>query len=552
MEALTTSDSRRPPRMQNWFLTVLVASSTLVVPLRAQPAMSARDSARHVLNRLGYGPTPGSVDLVATTGAMRWVESQLETTRPGAALTERERKFKVLTVSTRDMVAMHANQVRRVVTDTASTRRTPTRAMADAPNGRTLRSLNAELAALTLVRAIEAEGQLHEVVADFWLNHFNVFVNKGFDRAYFRDHLERTIRPNSMGTFSALLIATAHSPAMLFYLDNVQSVAARTGDATDRTARVEMAARRRNVDPARAAAAASRAPSGINENYARELLELHTVGVGGGYTQQDVIDVARILTGWSVGRGNQAPAFVFNQRLHDRGAKQVLGMTFPAGGGEEEGARLLTMLAMHPTTMRHVSGKLCARLVSDQPSPGCIEAAVAAWAASGGSVTEVIRAIVHDGDFWSAANHREKFKTPLEFVVSAVRAIGAHADDTPRLAQQIALLGQPLFQQSVPTGYPESPEAWTNSGALLARMNFAIALAEGRVSGVSLDLDRVLPATPDHAALIDAIERQLLGGALGTRTRETIAREIEGMTDVRAARARAIGLALGGPEFQRQ
>ncbi|MEO5826709.1 MAG: DUF1800 domain-containing protein [Gemmatimonadales bacterium] len=538
--------------MQNWFLTVLVASSTLVVPLRAQPAMSARDSARHVLNRLGYGPTPGSVDLVATTGAMRWVESQLETTRPGAALTERERKFKVLTVSTRDMVAMHANQVRRVVTDTASTRRTPTRAMADAPNGRTLRSLNAELAALTLVRAIEAEGQLHEVVADFWLNHFNVFVNKGFDRAYFRDHLERTIRPNSMGTFSALLIATAHSPAMLFYLDNVQSVAARTGDATDRTARVEMAARRRNVDPARAAAAASRAPSGINENYARELLELHTVGVGGGYTQQDVIDVARILTGWSVGRGNQAPAFVFNQRLHDRGAKQVLGMTFPAGGGEEEGARLLTMLAMHPTTMRHVSGKLCARLVSDQPSPGCIEAAVAAWAASGGSVTEVIRAIVHDGDFWSAANHREKFKTPLEFVVSAVRAIGAHADDTPRLAQQIALLGQPLFQQSVPTGYPESPEAWTNSGALLARMNFAIALAEGRVSGVSLDLDRVLPATPDHAALIDAIERQLLGGALGTRTRETIAREIEGMTDVRAARARAIGLALGGPEFQRQ
>lgn len=552
MEALTSNDIVRPPRMQKWLMTVLIASCTVVVPARAQEGMSARDSARHVLDRLGYGPSPGNVELVATTGVMRWVESQLATNQPGGALTERERKFKVLGVSTRDMVAMHANQVRRVVTDTGSTRRTPARTMTDAPDGRTLRSLNAELAALTLIRAVEAEDQLHEVLADFWLNHFNVFVNKGFDRAYFRDHLERTIRPNSMGTFSALLIATAHSPAMLFYLDNVQSVAARMGDATDRTARVEMAARRRHVDPARAAAAALRAPSGLNENYARELLELHTVGVGGGYTQQDVIDVARILTGWSVGRGDQAPGFVFNARLHDRGAKRVLGMSFPAGGGEEEGARLLSMLAMHPATMRHVSGKLCARLVSDQPAAGCIDAAVAAWEASRGSITDVIRAIAHDPDFWAPANHREKLKTPLEFVVSAVRAIGAHPDGTPRLAQQVALLGQPMFQQSVPTGYPESQEAWTNSGALLARMNFAIALAAGRIPGVSMDLDRVLPATPDLAALINAIERDLLGGALGTRTRETIAREIQGMTDPRAARAKAIGLALGGPEFQRQ
>ncbi len=552
MEGLTSNGGRRPPSMQNWLMTVLAASCTLVVPVQAQETMSAHDSARHVLDRLGYGPTPGKVELVATTGVMRWVEAQLVATRSGAALTERELRFKVLGVPTRDMVAMHTNQVRRVVADSGLAGRPPARNMADATAGRTLRGLNAELAALTLVRAVEAEEQLHEVLADFWLNHFNVFVNKGFDRAYFRDHLERTIRPNSLGTFSALLSATAHSPAMLFYLDNVQSVAARSGDVADRGARMGMTARRRSINPARAAAAAARAPSGLNENYARELLELHTIGVDGGYTQQDVIDVARILTGWSAGRGNQAPGFVFNARLHDRGAKRVLGMSFPAGGGEEEGARLLMMLAMHPATMRHVSGKLCARLVSDGPAPGCIDAAVAAWTASGGSIAEVIRAIVHAPDFWTPANHREKLKTPLEFVVSAVRAIGAQPDGTPRLAQQVALLGQPLFQQSAPTGYPESQEAWTNSGALLARMNFAIALAAGRIPGVMMDLDRVLPATSDHAALIDAIERDLVGGALGTRTRETIAREIEGITDPLAARAMAIGLALGGPEFQRQ
>ncbi len=532
-------------------MAALVATSLMAAPLPAQVAMSTRDSARHLLDRLGYGQAPGNVESIARTGVLQWVEAQLNEPGVDRALAARETRFEVLSVPTRDMVAMHAGQVRRAAADTAAGRRAPARTMADASNGRSLRSLNAELAAVTLVRAVEAEAQLHEVLADFWLNHFNVFVNKGFDRAYFRDYLERTIRPNVMGTFSALLSATAHSPAMLFYLDNAKSVAQRTGDERDRTPRVGMVGRRRGVDPARPPAA-SRAPSGLNENYARELLELHTVGVDGGYTQQDVVDVARILTGWSVGRGNQGPGFVFNARQHDRGAKQVLGVTFPAGGGEEEGARLLSMLAMHPATMRHVSGKLCARLVSDETAPGCIDAAVAAWRASGGSIAEVVRAIVHAPDFWAPENHHAKFKSPLEFVVSAVRAIGARPDGTPRLAQQLALLGQPLFQQTVPTGYPESEEAWTNSGALLARMNFAIALAAGSIPGVTTDLDRIVPATADQAALIDGINRDILGGALGPRTRETIARDIAGITDPVAARARAVGLALGGPEFQRQ
>ncbi len=478
---------------------------------------------------------------------MRWVEAQLRASAADPNLSQREREFDVIDVPTRDMVAMHTNQVRRAITDTGMARPTPSRTGDD---GRTLRSLNAQLAALTVLRATSAENQLREVLSDFWLNHFNVFVNKGFDRAYFRDHLERTIRPNSLGTFSTLLTATAHSPAMLFYLDNVQSVAEQTR-VVENTTRSVMSRTRRGNDPARAAAAA-RAPRGLNENYARELLELHTLGADGGFTQHDVVDVARILTGWSVGRSTQASGFVYNARMHDTGAKRVLGMTFKAGGGEAEGVRLLSMLAMHPATMRHVSGKLCARLVSDDPVPACVDDAVAAWAATGGSITAVVRAIVHTPDFWSAGHYRAKIKSPLEFVVSAVRAIGARPDATPRLAQQVATLGQPLFQQSVPTGYAESQQAWTNSGALLARMNFAMALAAGRVPGVSLDLDRFVPATTDHASLLDAIENVIIGGALGTNTRATIAREINGISDPRVARATAIGLALGGPEFQRQ
>ena len=227
-------------------------------------------------------------------------------------------------------------------------------------------------------------------------------------------------------------------------------------------------------------------PRGLNENYARELLELHTVGVDGGYTQQDVVDVARILTGWGIERPDRGAAFEFHDWAHDRGEKTVLGVRFPAGHDMDEGLRLLGLLASHHATMHHVSHKLCARFVADDPPDGCVDAAVDAWHHSDGDIREVLRAIFRSPDFWAPQTRRAKVKTPLEFLVSAVRATGAVPDTTARLALVVARLGQPLFLQPAPTGYGEIQDDWVNAGALLNRMNVAVALAAGRLPGAAV------------------------------------------------------------------
>ncbi|HSE50795.1 MAG TPA: DUF1800 domain-containing protein, partial [Gemmatimonadales bacterium] len=286
--------------------------------------------------------------------------------------------------------------------------------------------------------------------------------------------------------------------------------------------------------------------------YARELMELHTLGVDGGYTQKDVTEVARILTGWSVSRPAQGTGFVFNGWAHDPGAKTVLGVEFPAGGGENEGRRLLGMLAAHPSTAHYIGGKLCARFVSDTPPDGCVDLAVAAWKRSGGEMRAVLRAIFHSPDFWAPAHRAAKVKSPLEFVVSAVRVVGGVPDTTPRLAGAVGRLGQPLYQHVAPNGYPEHEEDWVNSGALLNRMNLAMMLAANRLPGVSVDLDRILPATADHPALVAAVDRLVTGGTMSARTRRVIQEQLAGVTDPVQARALALGLAIGGPEFQRQ
>jgi uncharacterized protein (DUF1800 family) len=264
------------------------------------------------------------------------------------------------------------------------------------------------------------------------------------------------------------------------------------------------------------------------------------------------VNVARIFTGWSVERPLQGGEFTFNAWAHDRGEKTVLGTSFPAGRGLDEGERLLGLLASHPSTMHFVSAKLCARFVSDVPPDGCTDDAVRAWKRTNGDTREVVRAIVRSPDFWAGAVIGAKIKTPLEFVVSAVRAVGGVPDTTPRLAGAVARLGQPLYIQTAPTGYPESQEDWVNSGALLNRMNFAVALAANRLPGVQVDLDAVLPATSDHAALIDAVDRLILGGGMSAQTRRVIREQLAEVRDPSQARALAVGLALGGPEFQRQ
>jgi uncharacterized protein (DUF1800 family) len=265
-----------------------------------------------------------------------------------------------------------------------------------------------------------------------------------------------------------------------------------------------------------------------------------------------VINVARIFTGWGIERPQQGAAFQYHRWAHDDGAKVVMGVSYPAGHDMDEGIRLLHWLADQPATMHHVGRELCERLVSDEPPDGCVDDAVAAWRRSGGDIREVVRAIVRGPDFWAAANIGSKVKTPLEFVVSALRAVGADPDTTtPRLAQLVARLGEPLYMHVAPDGYPEKEEDWVNSGALLTRMSVAVALAADKLPGASVDLDSLVPQAAG-APLIDAVNRTILGGVMTEHTKDVIRREVADIGDPAQARALAVGLALGGPEFQRQ
>ena len=558
-------------------LPLVIGFGLLLTPgVTAQAPMTALDSARHVLNRLAYGALPGQAEAVAREGVLKWVDRQLGFTDiRDPALKELESAFDILHTSPVELQAMQQRQQAQVqraqaIGDSAARMQALDMLRQNQQDGRKdLRALLGELASVTVVRAVQSDRQLPEILADFWSNHFNVFIGKNQDRPYFPAYLELTIRTHALGRFEDLLIATAKSPAMLLYLDNAQSVAANTDPRLlameqMQAARNRPGARpnprsrrppftipqRQMLDSAQLARLKQAAPRGLNENYARELMELHTLGVDGGYTQQDVINVARILTGWGVDRrdGN----FTFREAAHDRGAKVVLGQKFSANHGEDEGMRLLKLLASSPATMHHVSAQLCARFVADAPPDGCIDDAVRAWKKSKGDIREVVRAIVLSPDFWAASNVQSKVKTPFEFVVSAVRALGGTPDTTPRTAQRVGQLGEPLFQKQTPNGYGESEEDWVNSGALLARMNFAVQLASGRLPGVVIDLDGVVPLTTDLGALVDRINQSVVCGMMSSHTREVILKQLTGVADPRAARALAIGLAIGGPEFQRQ
>jgi len=547
-----------------------LAAWPLVEASAQAPALTPRDSALHALNRLAYGPRPGEVDRVAAAGVMRWVDRQLSPRKiDDGPLAARERRFKILDYD--------AGELARVYVDAQRERREQKRAAATdsmtekpeqaGPLEQRGRRLGAEFQELAVIRAVLSERQLYEVMVDFWANHFNVFFAKGADRFLTPSYIEQTIRPRALGKFADLLIATAESPAMLFYLDNWESVApgATPPQAMRLRARPLFGPRPMfgrpplfdpGHDPMRADSlrrqALARVPKGINENYARELLELHTLGVDGGYTQQDVINVARIFTGWSVRRPQQGGDFEFHDWAHDYGEKVVMGVMFPAGRGRDEGVRLLKLLANYPATMHHVSRRLCQRFVNDDPPDGCVDDAVTAWKRSDGDIREVLRAIFRSPDFWAPENVRAKIKTPLEFVVSAARAVGGDPDTTPRLAQVVARLGEPLFLHVAPDGYPEREDAWVNSGALLDRMNAAVALAAGRLPGVAVSLDSIVPATPDAERLIAQANAAVLSGTMSENTKQVIRRQISDISDPLQARALAIGLAIGGPEFQRQ
>jgi uncharacterized protein (DUF1800 family) len=376
-----------------------------------------------------------------------------------------------------------------------------------------------------LYRAIYSNRQLEEQMADFWFNHFNVYIDKGADRILSSTYERDAIRPHVFGKFRDLLEATAESPAMLFYLDNWQSV------SPDR----EQPGRRFPKQKGKQA-------RGLNENYARELMELHTLGVDGGYTQQDIIEVARCFTGWTITQPNRDGEFTYNDRVHDKGEKTVLGVKIPAGGGREDAEKVLDILARHPSTARFISTKLAKKFVADDPPPALIDRMAKTFHDTDGDIRAVMSAMLDSKEFFSQGAFRAKVKTPLELIVSAVRATDAQVDFAIPLAMQIAQLGEPLYRKIEPTGYSSANSEWVNSAALLARMNFALALADNRVPGSKVDASRF----ESNAA---AVARQVLFHEPTQQTLDSIEKALAQKEPTPEMMA---GLVLGSPDFQRR
>jgi uncharacterized protein (DUF1800 family) len=327
-----------------------------------------------------------------------------------------------------------------------------------------------------LLRAIYSTHQLQELLVDFWFNHFNVFMNKGSDRFTLPTYEREAIRPHVFGKFYDLLLETAKSPAMLFYLDNWQSVG--------------------NDTPSRPRPFAPKQEKrGLNENYGRELMELHTLGVDGGYTQQDVINVARCFTGWTIAGPRKGGGFEYNEKMHDKGEKVVLGHVISAGGGMNDGLKVLDILAHHPSTAHFISLQLARRFVADDPPPSLVNRMAATFLKTDGDLREVTRVMITSPEFWSQGAYRAKVKTPFEMVVSALRATNADVTSAFLLGQELNKLGEPLYRKIEPTGYPNANAEWVSSAGLLDRMNFAVALAHNRIPGIKVDLPQFQQTT---------------------------------------------------------
>src|SRR5688572_13471489 len=575
----------------------------------AVPKTADTATIAHVLNRLGYGPAPGDIEKVRALTLAAYIEQQLHPERiPDEALKTRLAAYPSIALSTSEIARDYygpAEQLRRQEQRAAAPAGTqpgrpavrpglpgqttgqtttgdPTMAGDPAMAGATPqrpqdRNVSPELRAARqkeqqvlqdlmqarVVRAVTSEHQLEEVLVDFWFNHFNVFAGKGQVRVYLTEYERDAIRPYVLGSFRDMLGAVAESPAMLFYLDNFQSVDPKAmGRQAD-----ELEARMRQTQgrgmarrPGRGQAMRQPPPNpqqqnqqtpaeriqqlrnrGLNENYARELMELHTLGVDGGYTQADVIAVARAFTGWTIDRPRDGGSFQFNAAVHDNDPKVVLGKTITAGG-KRDGEQVLDMLATHPATATFIATKLARRFIADEPPASVVQRAAKVFADTKGDLREVTRAIITSPEFFSAEARRAKVKTPLEFVASAVRASGADVINPQQLVQALRTLGMPLYGAQPPTGWGDTAEDWVNTGALLNRLNFALQLAGGQLRGVRVNVRSLAPNTSEASrnAVVDA----LLLGVASDATRGTLAKA--------ESPQQLIALTLGSPEFQKR
>jgi uncharacterized protein (DUF1800 family) len=568
----------------------------------------------HVLNRLGFGARPGDVERVKSMGLDKYIDLQLNPNKIDDAATEaRLQNLDALRMTTAqlyekypqpnqllqalqrrnqlpaDLAAARDNRVKGGANanpnqnqpktgdamtgemqgppaNTANANPNPNANANDANpmnnaeyrravyeyfkenNLRPPQFMTGELQMARILRAVYSERQLQEVLVDFWTNHFNVFAGKGADRWLLISYDRDTIRPHTLGKFSDLLRATAESPAMLFYLDNFQSVSPTAPQQQPRPggplANIRMSNNPQQQRPQQ------QQRRGINENYARELMELHTLGVDSGYTQKDVQEVARCFTGWTIyaprgagaaaaqitgGGGRRiemlrenAGSFYFNARVHDDGEKVVLGHKIPAGGGVKDGLMVLDILAHHPATAKFIATKLVRHFVSDNPPQSLVDRVAQTYMKSEGDIREMLRTIFLSPEFNSTEAYRAKIKRPFELAISAVRTLEADTNGGPGLHQWIARMGQPLYGFQTPNGYSDVAEDWVNTGALLERMNFGLALVSNRVGGTRVNLAQFVgdDKSMNKEKLLDRFVTLFVGGEMSAKTRENLLKQL--------------------------
>ena len=548
-----------------------------------------RDRAVHLLQRATYGPRPQDIEQVLTVGIADWLDWQLHPERINdAALAPLLDRIPVVSMSLPELLGQYPpSQVLRSVRELAqgtslseSERRTLRRELGEHSPRRILDGL----ATARITRAVHSERQLQEMMTTFWFDHFNVFWGKDATRSLVPDYERSAIRPHIFGKFEDMVLATAQHPAMLFYLDNFQSAAPDSSlqarerrEANNRRMR-RMPAQDRARSLQRIQQQQNGRRAGLNENYARELMELHTLGVDGGYTQADVIDVARILTGWTFGEQgsrmqmrqarasyedgrlvlpeidyDEAYQFRFRAEVHDAGEKTVMGHVFEAGGGQEEGVELIRMLAHHPSTARHVATQLATRFVADDPSTALVDHLAEVFLATSGDLREVTRALFTSAEFYDPAVMANRVKSPFLLVTSTLRMTYGRTANTRALMELLGSLGEAPYLAEPPTGYPETSEQWASGGAMLTRMNFATSYVTGQLRGVGPDGNRLFREirNRDGEFLADLVDA-LLPGADASELIAVIREDLQANPPEgeRGSRVRTLSLILGSPEFQ--
>ncbi|MFZ1701415.1 MAG: DUF1800 domain-containing protein [Pyrinomonadaceae bacterium] len=657
-------------------IAAIGAVVTLLAPtliLRAdtpavRKALTEDQKVLHVLNRLGFGARPGDVQKVKTLGLQKYIDQQLNVAAIDDAVAEGKIKdLEIFKFSTAELFAKYPNPGALLQAIEGNRRNQPAanqnpeentakerqerqqklRALYQKYDLRPANQIVPQIGANRVMRAVYSERQLQEVMVDFWQNHFNVFAGKAAVRWYIPSYERDVLRKNALGNFKDLVVGTAQHPAMLFYLDNFESVAPATQQPRNNRANNQNAQRiqqqmrngqlnqqardrikqqQRITDAqldqrlkqmqAGQQPAAQQQRRGINENYARELMELHTLGVDGGYTQNDIVEVAKAFTGWTIAdpRGYRRSAgnmitgeedkqiqrlqrqagipddlesgeFYFNPRWHDANAKTVLGQKVNEGG-VKDGLKVIDILVAHPSTAKFIARKLAVKFVSDAPSEALVGRVADAFSKSKGDVKTTLRALFNDKEFFAPENYRAKIKSPFELAVSSIRAIAGDTNGGPQMMAMLNKLGEIPYGYQAPTGYPDTAEDWVNTGALLERLNYAIALASNQIAGTRADLKRfegkdktetlnkaialvldneISPAT--KASLLKQVDQPLPAvkapneidddtvsvpnmreGQQGAQNRQARLLRQSGNPDV----FKAVSLVLGTPEFQRQ